>query len=132
MALRKPLFNHSLGLEQLPASDRVQLNILNLGVKGPALTPVSNSITITNGRHSLFSTNATASLRNVHTILGGVDGDVLVLQGLATGSLNMIVKDNTGNLKLAGDFTFDQLYDTMVLQCDGPIWLELMRSNNGT
>lgn len=132
MAYRRPLLLHPYGLEQLPATDRVQLNFLNLGAKGPNLTPTANAITVTTGRHSLFTTAATAALRTLTTINGGLDGDVIVIQGIAAGSSTVPIKDNDGNLKLAGDFSVDQLYDTLMLMKDGTIWIELMRSNNGT
>ena len=43
----------------------------------------------------------------------------------------VVLKDGTGNLKLAGDFSLDNTEDRITLQFDGTNWVELFRSDNG-
>jgi hypothetical protein len=97
---------------------------LNLGPALP-LTMVAGVVTITGSYHSIF----TAATANLNSINGGVEGDLLVIRPSA-GSGDISARDNTGNLRLAGNFTLSDPADTMVLLFDGANWIELARANN--
>lgn len=125
MARRKPLVERNGGVERLQVGDLLNFGKLNLGLVGQ-LSVAAGAITITGSYHSAFS----ASNTNLTTINGGLEGDVLVLRA-ASGSGDISVRDNTGNLKLAGNFSLSDATDTMVLLCEGATWIELCRSNNG-
>lgn len=56
-------------------------------------------------------------------------GMILVLRPFSS-SRTIVVKDGTGNLRLAGDFSMDHSRDTITLIQDGGVWYELARSNN--
>jgi len=131
MAYRKPLV-HLVGndLQQLPVADRLNLGVLSVGPIGPTLTVTGNAVTITTSFHAVNSTSSTASVRQIHNVLGGQAGDIVIFK-VATGSNTVVLVDNTGNLKLAGNFSLDALYDSIVLLFDGTKWIELCRSNNG-
>ncbi len=71
---------------------------------------------------------------------GGVADDCDTLVAAATGQFVIIkpldstntvtMKDGTGNMRLAGDFALDHVFDTITLVYDGTGWLEVSRSNN--
>lgn len=125
MARRRPLVLRGGNVERLQVGDLLDFGKLNLGPVSQ-LTIVSQAVTITGSYHSLF----TATNANLVTINGGTEGDVLVIRG-ATGTAAIAVKDNSGNLALAGNNTINHPTDTMVLLFDGTNWIELCRSNNG-
>jgi hypothetical protein len=125
MTRRKPLVIRGGGIERLQVGDLLDFGKLNLGPVSQ-LTVVSSTVTITGSYHSIFS----AANANLTTINGGGEGDVLVIRGAATGG-DIAVKDAIGNLLLAGNNTFSDKSDTMVLLHDGANWIELFRSNNG-
>lgn len=117
-------------VQRLQPPDRLDLGRLNLGTVGPTLTVTANAVTVSASIHPVFSNSSTASVRRIQNINGGVAGDILIIKGAAS-SLTVVLRDNEGNLKLAGDFSIDALYDTIVLVYDGSFWIELCRSNNG-
>jgi hypothetical protein len=92
------------------------------------LTIASGAVTKTGGYHKI-DTEADAASDDLDTINGGVEGDLLILRA-ENSSRDVVVKDGTGNLKLAGDMTLDHVEDRIVLQYDGTNWCELSRSNN--
>lgn len=100
---------------------------LNLGANN-TLTIASDTITATKSYH-LVDTEAAAATDNLSTINGGSTGDILVLRS-ANSARDVTLKDGTGNLALAGDFTLDNVQDTITLMSTGTTWLELCRSNN--
>lgn len=59
------------------------------------------------------------------------DGLVVTFSPYTTGK-TLVFKDNTGNLRLAGDCTLDSPHDTLSLRCDRTlsVWAEVSRSNN--
>lgn len=93
------------------------------------LVVVASSITISKSWHRVDSTSGAGSTTNLVNILGGIAGDVLVLQA-ANDAKTISLRDNTGNLRLAGNCNLDTLNDTIVLLFDGSVWFELCRSNN--
>lgn len=124
MARRKPLVERAGGVERLQVGDLLNFGKLNLGQVVP-LNLVAGAITITGSYHSIF----TAATANLNTINGGVEGDVLVIR-ISTTSADVSPRDNTGNLRLAGNFTLSDPADTLVMLFDGANWIELFRSNN--
>lgn len=58
------------------------------------------------------------------------EGDIIYV-GSVSSARDITLKDNTGNLRLAGgDFILSDVNDRIVLQCDGTNWVELSRSDN--
>lgn len=74
-----------------------------------------------------FSAGTTHDLR---TIVGGKVGDILILRSVSS-ARDVVVKDSTGNIYLAGDCTLDSPADTLTLLFyQTGYWTELSRSNN--
>ena len=92
------------------------------------LTIATGAVTVTNGFHKI-DTEADASTDDLDTINGGVTGMILYLVS-ANSARDTTLKDGTGNLALAGDFTLSSTSDTITLIYDGANWLEVSRSNN--
>jgi hypothetical protein len=95
---------------------------------GPeALTIASDAVTVTKSFVAVQAETGTSD--ELATVNGGFDGALLVVGGTAGHAIT--VKDGTGNLKMAGDFTLDSVEDTITFIRRGSDWLELCRSNNG-
>ncbi len=94
------------------------------------LTIATGAITITQNFHTV-DTQADASTDDLDTINGGTAGFVLVIQAIA-GGRTVVAKTDTGNLRLAGDFSLDNTQDTLLLVSNGTDWFEISRSNNGS
>ena len=103
------------------------------GVAEASLTIASGVITIPNSSVGvcIIDTEGGAATDDLDTINGGFAGQITVLTP-ASSARDVTVKDNTGNLRLNGDFVFTALQDTLTLMCktDGGLWFELSRSNN--
>jgi hypothetical protein len=100
--------------------------MLNLG--SGTLTIATGAVTATKSFHRI-DTEAAAATDNLDTISGGAEGDTLVLMSAAS-SRDVVVKDGTGNLKLAGDFTLATAWDTISLIYSSGFWAETSRSTN--
>jgi hypothetical protein len=96
---------------------------------GTTLTIATGAVTTTTSFHAI-DTEAAAATDDLDTINGGQTGQVLYIHA-ANGARDVVAKDGTGNLKLAGDFTMNNTEDTLTLIFDGTNWLELCRSDNG-
>lgn len=97
------------------------------------VTISAGTITITQGFHTIETEGAAAS-DDLDTINdSGVipEFSILVLRATSS-SRTVVVKDGTGNLRLAGDCTLDDGDDTITLIGNGAVWYELARSNNNT
>lgn len=92
------------------------------------LTIATGVITVTGSLHTV-DTESDGATDDLDTINGGVAGQILVLMA-ENGARDVVVKDGTGNLALAGDFTMDTTDDTITLMWVGAQWVELFRSNN--
>lgn len=105
----------------------------NYVIAGPAttLTIATGAITATYNYH-LVDTEAAAATDDLDTISGGVAGQRLVLRA-ANSARTVVVKDGTGNIQCAGDFSLDNAQDTIELIYDSALsaWLEIGRSDNG-
>ena len=93
------------------------------------LTISAGAITVAKSFHKV-STEGGAASDDLDTINGGYEGQILVLRA-ATDSNTVVLKDNTGNMALNGDFSMDLSTDTITLLWDTSVWVELSRSNNG-
>ncbi len=92
------------------------------------LTIASGAITATRSYISV-DTESTAATDDLDTINGGAEGDLLIIRA-ADDAHTVVLKDGTGNLKLAGDCALDSVHDRITLQHDGVNWVELSRSSN--
>jgi hypothetical protein len=94
------------------------------------LTIASGSITPTSSYHSV-DTEADAATDDLTTIdaTDVDDGTILVLRA-SSSSRAVVLKDGTGNLQLAGDFSLTHSADTITLIWGGTDWLEVSRSDN--
>jgi hypothetical protein len=103
------------------------------GVSEASLTIASGVITVPNSSVGvcIIDTEGGAATDDLDTINGGFTGQVTVLTP-ASSARDVTVKDNTGNLRLNGDFVFASIQDTLTLMCkeNGSLWFELSRSNN--
>jgi hypothetical protein len=75
-------------------------------------------------------TEGSAASDDLDTINGMINGDLLILSA-ANDARTVVVKDGTGNIRCAGDFSMDNTQDRIVLLREGAIWYELARSDNG-
>lgn len=104
-------------------------DFLNIGSPGSTVTVTSNAITVTRSWHNVSATGTNAQ-RSLRTINGGSVGDILVLQRDPASPGTVIIDDNVGNIRAAGDFTLSHEQDKVVLICAGAEWHEIARSNN--
>jgi hypothetical protein len=108
--------------------------MLNVGAPTELTLDASGLITVTKSRHAV-DTYADASSDDLVSIArsgGTVDGDIVILHNVS-GARTVTVKDNTGNIQLAGgDCLLDNPRDTLMLIYDdfSSKWLELSRSLN--
>jgi hypothetical protein len=100
-----------------------------------ALTFATRTLTVAGGVITAFGewhyvdTEAAAATDDVDTINGGYEGARLVLFA-ANNARDVVLKDATGNLRLAGDFTLTNSEDSIDLMYVGTVWREMSRSDN--
>lgn len=94
------------------------------------LAVIGNTVTISQSWHSLSAPAGAAAIRRLSTILGGNEGDLLVLEKSPASPGDPIIDDAVGNLRTAGDFTLNVPFDKIVLIFRSGEWHELARSNN--
>lgn len=92
------------------------------------LTIASGAITVTQTMHSV-DTESDASNDDLDTINGGETGDILILTSAAN-NRTVLVKDGTGNLRLAADFALNHTQDTITLLKRENIWIQISASDN--
>lgn len=93
------------------------------------LTISSGAVTATKSAHTI-DTESDAASDDLDTINGGTEGDLLILQQ-NTGTRTAVVKDNVGNIRLAGsDFSLSNTNKSLVLYYTGSVWIEISRSSN--
>ena len=93
------------------------------------LTIATGVITAIADWHSV-DTEADAATDDLATINGGYEGRTLTLFA-SDSTRDVVVKDGTGNITLAGDFTMNNVQDTITLLFRGTSWYEISRSDNG-
>lgn len=101
-----------------------------LGSTRTSLEISSGVITATSSNHLIDIEGATGTVDDLETINGGVTGDLLVLSSVNSARAPT-VKDGADNLQLAGDFTLDNVHDTLTLIKADSDWREMSRSDNG-
>jgi hypothetical protein len=97
-----------------------------------AVTIASGVVTILNSGQTkvlTVDTESAGATDDLDTVSGGIAGDIIVLKA-ANAARDVVAKDGTGNMRLAGDFTLDNTDDAITLLYDGTIWRELSRSDN--
>ena len=93
------------------------------------LTIATGAITVTRSYHSV-DTEANAATDDLDTINGGAEGAIIILRA-NNSARTVVVKDGTGNLNLAGDFSLTSITDTITLfKGTGSTWFEISRSDN--
>lgn len=94
------------------------------------LTISSGAITVTKSYHRV-DTEGSAASDDLDTINGGFDGQILVLRTY-TGSHDVVVKNNTGNIYCGSDRTLSIIYDTITLlyMADESKWIMLSFADN--
>ena len=116
---------------------RAKLEPGDFGVSGKLSTPKTTNVTIASGVITVTGsmvrvhTEGGAATDDLDTINGGTDGMRLVIMA-ANASTDVVLKDGTGNLRIAGDFTLSHTDDTIELIYDSAVsaWKELGRSDN--
>jgi len=97
-----------------------------------AVTIATGAIAVT-GHHYKVDTESGAASDDLDTINAGAgvsEGWAAVLRA-ADNAHTVVCKDGAGNLKLASDFSLDNVEDSIMLIYDGTNWLEISRSDNG-
>lgn len=108
------------------------LSGIQYGGDGSTLTISSGEVTISSTYHTI-DTESAAATDNLDYIYGpSFNGQLLMLRA-ANSARTVVLKDGTGNLKLAGDMSLDNAEDTITLLYDlnNDLWYEITRSNNG-
>jgi hypothetical protein len=97
---------------------------------GSTLTIAAGVVTATDGYH-MVDTEAAAATDDLDTVSGSVAGKLYLLRAV-NGARDVVVKNGTGNVFLAGsDFTMDNTNDTILLFSNGTNLYEVARANNG-
>lgn len=116
------------------ASAYLDQNNFGLSLAIPTLTIATGAVTAPRrtGAVIKIDTEAAAAsddLDTINVLDGGQIGHTIVLQP-TTATRVVTVKDNTGNLRLAGDFVMNSAVDTITLIWSGSNWDEISRSDN--
>lgn len=116
-------------LDHMNAGYKDIMDIGRIFLTKTELTIASGVVTAIYSYH-LIDTEADASTDDLDTILGGGDGQTLIIRAISS-TKTVVCKDGPGNLQLEGDMSLDNAQDTLSLIYDGTNWLETSRSNNG-
>jgi len=108
------------------SSVQIQDSFFSLELGGE-LTIATGAITATQSYHSVDTQDDDAT-DDLDTINGAATGNILVLVA-ANSARTVVVKDSSGNIKLEGDFSMDNVNDTLTLIGRTTEWLELSRTN---
>ena len=90
----------------------------------------SGAITLPNGGNAIFvvDTEGGAATDDLDTINGGFLGQMATFAQTSS-ARDITFKDGTGNLRLAGDFTLNNLQDSITLYYNGTDWVEIARAD---
>lgn len=98
---------------------------------GATLTIAAGVLGAPLGRMVTIDTEAAAATDDLDTIgTTGVATWTEIVIKAADDGRTVVVKDGTGNIRSAGDFSLTHSDDRMVLQYNGTNWIELSRSDN--
>jgi hypothetical protein len=99
-------------------------------VKIQTLTLATDTITLDSDTTQVaVDTEGAALTDNLITINGGVVGQEVTFYA-ADGTHDVVVTDNTGNIRSVGNFTLDTIEDSWRARFNGTNWCEIARSNN--
>jgi hypothetical protein len=112
---------------------------LNMGPLWGAISATVPSYTIASGvitaaeRDFTIDTEGAAASDDLDTINGATPNAIITLRATSA-ARTVVVKDGTGNLQLAGDFSMDHSNDLLVLKVNpqGTTLRELARADNST
>lgn len=94
---------------------------------------ISGGVIDVNQTYHTVDTEGAAASDNLDTINAtGLTGAGLVILRAESSGRTIVLKDGTGNLRLAGDFSLDHSRDTITLFGLGGTWYEISRSDNDT
>jgi len=129
-AISKTIFQGTTSFEDVQLYGNVIVNNTFITPKPSTSVIAGGAITITSS-YARVDTEAAAAADDLDTINGGQDGQRLVVQS-ASAARDVTLKDNTGNLRLAGDFILSHTDDTIELIYNASIsrWCEISRSDN--
>jgi hypothetical protein len=96
----------------------------------PSTTIAAGVITVVNPVDVAVDTEAAAASDDLDTINGTVAGQIIIIRAVDS-ARTIVLKDGTGNMKLAGDITLDNHEDRAVLRSNGTTLFLLSFSNNG-
>lgn len=103
-------------------------------------TSVINTLTIASGAVTLptrqavglyyIDTEGAGASDDLDNLNGGATYGQIVILSAIDSARTVVVKDGTGNMRLAGDFSMDNADDKITLVWNGSVWFELARSDN--
>lgn len=125
MPSHKALIFTEDGIARCQTPDFIELEHLNVGEI--SVVEINNGTITPQRTYTGAIPGITPPTTQIHTINGGSEGSILILR---CQSATLI--DNLGNLRLSGNFTMNNVTDTlMLIRTAQGTWLELSRSNNG-
>lgn len=97
----------------------------------PTELTISGGVITPSGSYHTVDTQSDAATDDLDTIsVNGINNGTLLVLRPASASRTVVVKDGTGNLRTAGDFSMDNSTDTITLVKDADVWREVSRSDN--
>lgn len=111
------------------SNDFTDCNVPGVGSAG-TITMASDTITlpITGDCFVTIDTEAAGATDNLSTINGGKLGQVITLSQ-ANSARDPTIIDDTGNLRLAGNFVMTSVQDSITLIYNGSAWIEVGRAD---
>jgi hypothetical protein len=91
---------------------------------------ISGGVITANATYHTVDTESDAASDDLDTINGFAVGKKLILR-CQDSTRTVVIKDSTGNIETAGDFSLDNIEDTITLIGTASGWYEISRSNNG-
>lgn len=119
------------GLNLYSATGHTVVETGFFGLGTPTELTISGGIVTATRSYHTIDTEGDAATDELDTINGGNDGDILILKSANAGR-DPTLKDGTGNLYLAGDFTLSTIQDMIMLMYRSTLsgWAEISRSDN--
>jgi hypothetical protein len=111
-----------------PLSSPIFTGIVSLSEIDPSIVISAGVITATANMFNIDTEGAGAT-DDLNTINGVTDGMVIYVKS-ATSTRDPTIKDGTGNLYTAGDFTLTSHFDSIIFSHQGTILVENSRSDN--
>jgi hypothetical protein len=118
-----------LEVARCSSTNAVSTNFPNKGTE----TIASGVISLVGITHTLYTidTESSAATDDLDTITAtNIPEGTMIIVKAANATRTVVMKDATGNLRLAGDFSMDHSDDRLMLLYSGTNWIELSRSDN--